>query len=563
MKIQHSLKSRIIALVILSSLGLVFSRCKKDNLEKTQIDASQISNLPDGLKSEALAADGIISTSFYLENALPSGYVKDGSKDYTSYVQAAVTKYSNIVFPGFPILINTTGIRITSNKTITFLPGSELRLKGSSVTNYNMLHIYSASNVTLYNPVIVGDRKTHIGTTGEFGMGIGIRGSSNITIYSPKVSYCWGDGIYIGQTQNLAICKNIVIKDAYLYKNRRDAISIIGVDGLLLDNIYAGYTDGTKPWTGINFEPDNASCELKNIRVNNPRTEYNGANGIQIIPFHMLEGGNKTADITIVNHVDIASPRYAVKMFCNPPTGTPGKLYANFNLVNPAWHKTGTGTPLVLSTNQTNIKVNVSSPEVMNISGTILSYNVAYTLLMKQARTLALIVTDILANEIPTPAPPTVDTAPVTEANSVVVFAVNAGGMPFTASNGVTYSGDKNFVNGSVYKKINEISNTTDDVLYQSERYGNFSYAIPVSDGTYEVTFKLSELFHSASNKRRFAIIAENSEIMSNIDIFASVGAYTAYDVVKTVTVSDGMLNLSFKTTMDNAKISAFHVIKK
>ena len=385
---EHVLKG----MVTFSVLFLI--QCKKEEiLMPLQNVQGMLKGMPDGVKLTLLSANGIISTSFYLEKALPSGYVKDGSKDYTSYVQAAVTKYSNIVFPGFPILINTTGIRITSNKTITFLPGSELRLKGSSVTNYNMLHIYSASNVTLYNPVIVGDRKTHIGTTGEFGMGIAIRGSSNITIYSPKVSYCWGDGIYIGQTQNLAICKNIVIKDAYLYKNRRDAISIIGVDGLLLDNIYAGYTDGTKPWTGINFEPDNAACELKNIRVINPRTEYNGANGIQIIPFHMLEGGNKTADITIVNHVDIASPRYAVKMFCNPPTGTPGKLYATFNLVNPTWHKTGTGTPLVLSTNQTNIKTNISSPEVMNTSGTILTWTSTYSLLMKQARTTILAIT--------------------------------------------------------------------------------------------------------------------------------------------------------------------------
>ena len=560
MKKNLSLETYILRGIVLFSV-LFLTQCKKAELAVfPKIDQVRISGMPANVKMTSLAANGIISTSFYLENALPSGYVKDGSTDYTSFVQAAVNKYSNIVFPGFPILINTTGIRITSNKTISFLPGSEIRLKGSSVTNYNMLHIYSATNVTLYNPVIVGDRNSHIGTTGEFGMGIAIRGSSNITIYSPKVSYCWGDGIYIGQTQNLTICKNIVIKDAYLYKNRRDGISIIGVDGLLLDNIYAGYTDGTKPWCGINFEPDNASCELKNIRVNNPRTEYNGANGIQIIPFHMLEGGDKTADITIVNHVDLASVRYAVKMYCNPPVGSPGKLYANFNFVNPTWHKALTDNPLKLSTTQTNIKTNVSSPEIMITNGTILSYNEAYTLLMKQSISANISVTNVTDPKYTTP-----DSIPDTpEITNAPIFAVNCGGSTFTSfTTGIIYQTDKNYSGGSIYKSTNEIAGTLDDELYRSERFGNFNYNIPLANGTYEITFKFAEIYQKASNNRIFDVIAEGSDIISNLDIYALAGPNKAYDLIKTVDVIDGALNINFRTDIDNAKISAFYIYKK
>jgi hypothetical protein len=259
------IRSSVIKISLIICIFL-FAECKKDNLYLSPTLDSKLRNTEGGIKLAALSADGITSSSYYLVNSLPFGYVKDGSRDYTSYVQAAINKYSNIVFPGFPILVNDGGITIGSNKTITFAEGSEIRLKGTSSSSYNILNIYGATNVTLYNPVIVGDRNSHIGTSGEYGMGIGIRGSTDVTIYSPKVTNCWGDGIYIGQINNSVNCKNIVIKDAYLKKNRRDGISIISVDGLLLDNIYAGYTDGTAPFCGINFEANNSKCEFKNIR---------------------------------------------------------------------------------------------------------------------------------------------------------------------------------------------------------------------------------------------------------------------------------------------------------
>ncbi|NEU08806.1 hypothetical protein GZH53_10825 [Flavihumibacter sp. R14] len=565
MNIKNSFKNQIIALSLLTSVALLFSQCKKDNLEETQLDTLQSSELvAETLSDAAVAATGITSDSYYLVNSLPAGYVKDGSKDYTSYVQAAITKYSNIVFPAFPILINDNGLRIGSNKTISFPEGSEVRLKGTSSSGYYMLNIYDATNVTLYNPVVVGDRNSHIGTSGEFGIGIGIRGSSNITIYSPKVSNCWGDGIYIGQAVDKSICKNIVIKDAYLRKNRRDGISIIAVDGLLLDNIYAGYTDGTKPMTGINFEPNNPECELKNIRINNPVTEFNGSNGIQVTAHHMLGSINKNVDITIVNHKDVGSPRFATKWSCRPTDGHTAKMYGKLRLVNPTWHKTATETnqPLYLSSDQSNFIVEVSSPEIMNTSGSILSYSATSSLLMKMASSGFLKVSEVADPAFSTP----IVSAPAPSAPSTtgsVVFAVNAGGSSFKASNGITYAADKNFSKGYVYKSTNAITNTSDDALYQSERYGNFSYAVPVANGTYEVTFKMSELYHKASGKRRFDILAENNEIVSNLDMYATAGVNNAHDIVKTVSVTDGTLNLTFRTDIDNAKVSAFHVIKK
>jgi hypothetical protein len=563
MNIKNSFKTQIIALSFFTAFSLVFTSCKKDNLQETQLEDSPVTALPASIQSEVLAADGITSSSYYLVNSLPSGYVKDGSVDYTSYVQAAVTKYANIVFPGFPILVNDQGIMIGSNKTITFQDGSELRLKASSKSGYDVLKIYSASNVTLYNPVIVGDRTAHIGTSGEWGMGIGIYGSNTISIYNPKVTNCWGDGIYIGQVDGTVNSKDIVIKNAYLRNNRRDGISIIGVEGLLLDKIYAGYNAGTAPGTGINIEANNAICELKNIRINDPHTEYNGERGIQVTAHHILSSNtDKHSDITIVNHLDIGSPSSAFKLSLSNKSGTTAKMYGLIKLVNPSWQKTVTNRPLHVLTDQLNYKIAVSSPEVINASGTLLSWSSTYSLLMKAGANVS-VASDIDPAFATATEPAPVQPEPSVPVADNVVFAVNAGGASFKASNGITYSADKNYSRGSLYKTTTAIANTADDVLYQSERYGNFSYNVPLANGTYEITFKVSENYHKVSGKRKFDVLAESKEIVSDLDIFAVAGSNTAYDVVKTVSVTDGTLNLDFRTDLDQAKVSAFHIIKK
>lgn len=565
MNFKKSFKTQINSLLIFTTLALAASSCKKNNLDETTLDGPQTgmvqdsSSLPVDVKSEMLAATGVTSSSHYLVNSLPSGYVKDGSKDYTSYVQAAVTKYSNIVFPAFPILVNDNGINIGSNKVITFPSGSQLRLKSSSKANYSILRISNASNVILYNPVIVGDRYNHSGTSGEWGMGIGLYAASNVTIYSPKVTNCWGDGIYIGQL-NSSNSKNIIIKDAYLSKNRRDGISIISVDGLLLDNIYAGYSDGTLPKTGINIETNNKDCVVRNVRINNPRTENNGAMGIMINLRTMLSGTSKSSEVTITNHYDTGSPRYALKVSTQSDS-YPGKLSGYVNVINPSWQKTSleTGAPIWLGANHANYKINISSPEWMTTRGSMLSYIDTYNLLMQYRSGTNLKVTN---DNIETTSTSTISTSTSTNSGSVV-FAVNAGGSSFKASNGITYSSDKNYSSGNIYKVSTSISNTSDDVLYQSERYGSFSYNVPLGDGTYEITFRTSENYHKASAKRKFDVTAEGKEIVSNLDIYSVSGFARAYNIVKTVTVTDGILNLKFNRELDHAKIAAFHIIKK
>ncbi len=82
------------------------------------------------------------------------------------------------------------------------------------------------------------------------------------------------------------------------------------------------------------------------------------------------------------------------------------------------------------------------------------------------------------------------------------------------------------------------IAGTDDDELYQNQRIGNFSYAIPVPDGYYDVTL----YFASITNNAPFAL-SVGDKTMENFDIEASErsgAANTAYTYeIKNVLVSN------------------------
>ncbi|MDS0300842.1 malectin domain-containing carbohydrate-binding protein [Halogeometricum sp. S1BR25-6] len=154
-----------------------------------------------------------------------------------------------------------------------------------------------------------------------------------------------------------------------------------------------------------------------------------------------------------------------------------------------------------------------------------------------------------------------------------VVFAVNAGGPEYAAADGTVYAADANFNGGETFTTGNagtpatpEIANTQDDELYYTERYGDFSYAVPVENGEYEVTLQFAELYQGVANDggegdRVFDASIEGQQVLNDYDIYATAGgAHAATTETFVVNVTDGELNVDFATVEDNAKLSAFTV---
>ena len=129
---------------------------------------------------------------------------------------------------------------------------------------------------------------------------------------------------------------------------------------------------------------------------------------------------------------------------------------------------------------------------------------------------------------------------------SSTTIAINTGGDAYTSTDGTKYIADQYFNGGETYSTSVAISGTEDDALYQTERYGDgATYSIPVENGTYAVTVKFAELYHNSSAEIDFDVVIEGFVAAANLDVWDQVGKNTAYDVTATVTVSDGMLNIS------------------
>ena len=308
--------------------------------------------------------------SVLLTDYLPRNFVRDGSIDYTSFILIALIKNPNIVFPDFPVLINDSGLEIPSDRTLTFLKGSELRMKPSSKRGYDMLKMRNAHNVKLINPVLIGDRYRHLGREGEWGMGISINGGSNITVLDPIVREMWGDGIYIGP-QNGVIPRNITIKNAILTYNRRDGISIIAVDGLLLDSPYAAFSNGTLPMGGIVIEPDNNSDEIKNVLIVNPRTQENVGTGILVDFGNLMGGGQKKVSVTVLNHYDLKSKR-GVKAMSRVSDGT-STIKGDLKFVNPRWYNNSETAIFTILFGLNDVRLTIENPLIRDSNNSQLS----------------------------------------------------------------------------------------------------------------------------------------------------------------------------------------------
>ncbi|WP_309091283.1 malectin, partial [Phenylobacterium sp.] len=127
---------------------------------------------------------------------------------------------------------------------------------------------------------------------------------------------------------------------------------------------------------------------------------------------------------------------------------------------------------------------------------------------------------------------------------------------------GVNYLADQYFSGGTTFTAASPIGATTDDVVYQTERYGSsFSYAVPLANGSYSVKLQFAELYHGAAGQRVFDVSAEGALVLDNLDIFAQAGGkFIAKDFVIPVSVTDGVLNLQFAASVDMAKIDAIVV---
>jgi len=276
------------------------------------------------------------SGCFDLTNLLPKGFSNKASKDYTKILQSGLDRYRCVVFPDFPVLINHSGLRIRSNTEVYFKPNSLIRLQPTKRPSYAVIRIQNVENVIIYGLKLEGDRERHLAEDGQWGMGVSIRGSRNITLLSPKVSQCWGDGIYIGQKGGKH-AKDIVIKDGIIDKNRRNGVTITSGSNIKIINNIISNTSGHMPMSGIDIEPNNNDDILDRILLDGNRTANNAVHGIIISPGNLKGRNDRKISIEIKNHLDAGSKiglGLALERIAKPIAGRPisGEVYISSSI---------------------------------------------------------------------------------------------------------------------------------------------------------------------------------------------------------------------------------------
>jgi hypothetical protein len=199
-----------------------------------------------------------------------------------------------------------TSIQMKNNVTLELAENTTLEAIATDAGLYAIIKGIDVSNIGIIGRgTIKGERNSHIGMSGEWGMGIDIRGCTNVLIDRLTIRDCWGDAIYIGSSTNKNYCENVTIDKLLADNNRRQGISVISAKNLRILNTTIKNTLGTSPQAGIDIEPNYPTERLEGIFIENYVSE-NNVYGISLWLTNLVETQN-TIDIFVKNFTDNGS----------------------------------------------------------------------------------------------------------------------------------------------------------------------------------------------------------------------------------------------------------------
>ena len=111
-------------------------------------------------------------------------------------------------------------------------------------------------------------------------------------------------------------------------------------------------------------------------------------------------------------------------------------------------------------------------------------------------------------------------------------------------------------------------ANGTSGSNYQSERwFGNATItspamcSIPLQNGSYNITLALAEDYFSSPGSRIFSASINDTLIFTDLDLIASVGAFTADNPAATFTVTNGQAILKLWASQNNPKFDTIIIV--
>ena len=179
----------------------------------------------------------------------------DDSQAFADAVRATAVDGILDVPDGVYLIDPRRSIALKDDMTLRLAPGAVLQALPVAEGVSAVVTVRDAANVTITGGTIAGERHQHLGTTGEWGMGIDVRGGTNVTIAGVTTRDCWGDGIYVGAGRQ-GESRQVTIRECTSSGNRRQGLSMTACIGALVADSRFEQTRGVAPQSGIDLEPN-------------------------------------------------------------------------------------------------------------------------------------------------------------------------------------------------------------------------------------------------------------------------------------------------------------------
>jgi parallel beta-helix repeat protein len=242
-----------------------------------------------GLASIASAAQVSAPLSGVSINVRDKGAKGDGTHDDTAAFQAAIDALPGsggtvVVPPGNYLIDAARAVNLRSNMLLQMAPTAILTAISNNLPRSHVIKVWGVNNVQIVGGQIVGERGGHLGTTGEWGYGLNISGSSNVSVSDLHVSECWGDGVLVGAIGSEGsgqLATGVTLTRVVSTHNRRQALTIGPCNGLTVTNCTFSNTQGTKPESGIDMEPQKQG-RARNVHIIGCTITGNNGCGIEM-----------------------------------------------------------------------------------------------------------------------------------------------------------------------------------------------------------------------------------------------------------------------------------------
>ena len=200
-----------------------------------------------------------------VRNVRDYGALGNGVHDDTTAIQAAINSLPSdggtVNIPAGRYLVDAVrSIKPRSRMLLQLAPDATLVVKPNSAEKAYLIYALSVSDVEIAGGQVIGDRYGHLGTTGEWGHAVFVRGCTRVTVRDMRLADCWGDGLSIGaalvwQGDPIA-SEDVVVANVVSTNNRRQGISIGRANNVVLRDSEFSNSNGTAPECGIDIEPD-------------------------------------------------------------------------------------------------------------------------------------------------------------------------------------------------------------------------------------------------------------------------------------------------------------------